>query len=147
MSRPDPHSPRPGKATSWEEFRAGSAAERAAWGPSRSPTKARSQAALGVVFGFGALVFLAGAVVAAGLGMWVLIVLAVFCGWVAGRYLPTAVRQGAFGTPRYWKMVLLRAMWRARVAGQQARTTAGHARTTAGHARAPARRERHGLDA
>jgi hypothetical protein len=136
MSRPEPNLPRPEEASSWEEFRASSAEERAVWGPARSPTRARSQAALSVVFAVGTLVFLGGAVIAAGLGRWVLGLLAIFCGWVAVRHLPPAVRQGAFGTPRYWKMVLLGALWPVRAAGQRARTAAEQARTAAGQAAA-----------
>jgi hypothetical protein len=135
MTGQDSNLARPEEAASWPEFRTRSAAGRAAWGPSRSTGKARSQGVLGVIFGVGALVFLWGATVAASLGMWVLIVLAVFCGWVCGRYLPPALRQGAFGTPRYWKIVLLGAVWRARITGQRASGAAGQARNAAGQVR------------
>lgn len=128
MTAPGQDPRRPEDATSWEEFRARSAAARAAWGPSASPTEARSQAALGLVFGFGAAVFWAGALAADGTGTWALLALAVLSTWMFARYFTRGVRRGAFGTWRYWHLVLLGGQWRARLARDQARTVAEQAR-------------------
>lgn len=114
MTAAGPSPSRPEDATSWEEFRYRSAAERAAWGPSASPAQARSEAALGVVFGFGAAVFWAGTLIADGAGAWALLMLAVLSTWMFGRYFPRGARRGAFGTRRYWALVLQCGQWRAR---------------------------------
>jgi hypothetical protein len=108
--------PRPEDATSWEEFQARSAAERAAWGPSASPTQARSQLVLGLVFGFGAGVFWTGTVLATGMGTWALLLLAVLSTWMFARYFTKGLRRGALGTRRYWEVLWLSGQWRARIA-------------------------------
>src|ERR1700749_2708908 len=91
---------RPEDATSWEEFQARSAAERAVWGPSASPTQARSQLVLGLVFGFGAGVFWTGAVLATGVGTWALLLLAALSTWMFAQYFTRGLRRGALGTRR-----------------------------------------------
>jgi hypothetical protein len=108
--------PRPEDATSWEEFQARSAAERAVWGPSASPTQARSQLVLGLVFGFGAGVFWTGTVLATGMGTWVLLLLAALSTWMFARYFTSGLRRGALGTRRYWEVLWLSGQWRARIA-------------------------------
>lgn len=110
--------PRPEDATSWEDFRARFAAARAVWGPAASPSQARSQAALGLVFGFGAVVFWTGAVLSAGGGMWALLAFAMFSTWMFARYFTAGARRGALGHRRYWKLVWLSVWWRARAAGK-----------------------------
>lgn len=116
MTAPGQSPSRPEDASSWEEFRDRSAAERAAWGPSASPSEARSEAALGVVFGLGAVVFWAGTLIADGAGTWALLMLAVLSTWMFARYFTRGARRGAFGTRRYWELVLRGGQWRARAA-------------------------------
>lgn len=116
MSAPGRDLPRPEDATTWEDFRARFAAERAVCAPSASPTEARSQAALGLVFGFGAAVFWTGTVLAEGAGTWALLVFAVLSTWMFARYFTAGVRRGALGRRRYWKLVCLSALWRVRAA-------------------------------
>src|SRR6202012_2521480 len=74
--------PRPEDATSWPEFRARSAAVRASRGPGSSPTQARSQAALGLMSGVGAGVFLIGAILTSGPGRWTLAVETAISAWM-----------------------------------------------------------------
>ena len=112
---------RPDDSTPREESRAPGAAGRAAWGPSASPTEARSEAALGVVFGFGAAVFWAGGLVADGAGAWALLALAVLSTVMFARYITRGARRGAFGTRRYWELLLQGGQWRARPARERAR--------------------------
>jgi hypothetical protein len=112
--------PRSEDATSWEDFRVRSAAERAVWGPAASPTQARSQLALGLVFGFGAAVFWAGTVLADGAGTWALLLLAGLSTWMFTRYFTRGARRGALGTRRYWEVVWLSGQWRARIARDRA---------------------------
>jgi hypothetical protein len=114
--------PRPEEATSWEEFQASSAAERAVWGPSASPTAARSQLVLGLVFGFGAAVFWTGTVLAAGAGTWALLLLAALSTWMFARHFIRGLRRGALGTRRYWEVLWLSGQWRARIARDRAMT-------------------------
>ncbi|HEX6453224.1 MAG TPA: hypothetical protein VF060_27655 [Trebonia sp.] len=118
--------PRPEEATSWEEFQASSAAARAVWGPSASPTEARSQLALGLVFGFGAAVFWTGTALAAGAGAWALLLLAALSTWMFARYFTRGVRRGALGTRRYWEVLWLSGQWRARIARDRAMTAGKH---------------------
>lgn len=114
MTAPGQNPSRKEDATSWEDFRERSAAARAAWGPSASPAEARSEAALGLVFGSGAVVFWAGALIADGAGAWALLMLAVLSTWMFARYFTRGVRRGAFGTRRYWMLVLQDGQRRAR---------------------------------
>lgn len=81
-------------------------AGRGARGPSASPTEARSQAALGLVFGVGAAAFWAGTVIAEGAGTWALLALALLSTWMFVRYFTQGARRGALGTRRYWELVL-----------------------------------------
>lgn len=96
MTIPGQDPSRPGRAPADEVPR----------GPSASPTQARSQAALGLVFGLGAVVFWVGTVVAEGAGTWALLVLALLSTWMFVRYFPQGARRGALGTRRYWETVL-----------------------------------------
>jgi hypothetical protein len=143
MTAPGRDLPRPEDATSWEEFRARYAAERAVWGPSASPTEARSQLVLGVVFGFGAAAFWTGTVLAEGVGTWALLALALLSTWMFVRHFMAGARRGALGRRRYWELVWLSGRWRARVARAQATAAGEQARAgvrTAGvQARAGAR--------
>lgn len=102
MTAPGPRPPRPG----------GAPAEQEARGPSSSPTEARSQAALGLLFGFGAVAFWIGALIAAGAGAWALLVLALLSSWMFVRYFTQGARRGALGTRRYWELALR--SWRHR---------------------------------
>jgi hypothetical protein len=131
MTAPGRDLPRPEDATSWEEFRARYAAERAVWRPSASPAEARSQLVLGLVFGFGAAAFWTGTVLAEGVGTWALLALAVLSAWMFVRHFTAGARRGALGRRRYWELVWLSGQWRARVAraravaaGEQARSRA-----------------------
>lgn len=128
MTAPGRELPRPEDATSWEEFRARYAAERAVWGPSASPTEARSQLVLGLVFGFGAAAFWSGTVLAEGAGTWALLALAMLSTWMFVRHFTVGARRGALGNKRYWKLVWLSGQWRARVARAGARTAGEQAR-------------------
>lgn len=121
LPRPqDANLPRPEDAASWEEFRVRWSAERAVWGPSASPSEAKSQAVLGMVFGFGAAVFWAAAVFADGAGRWALAALAALSTWMFARYFTRGVRRGAFGRGRYWKLAWRSGHWRAKLARDRA---------------------------
>ena len=117
MTGPGRNLPRPEDATTWEDFRVRFAAARAVWGPSASSSQARSQGALGLVFGFGAVVFWLGTVLAAGTGRWALLAFALFSTWMFARYFTAGARRGAFGRGRYWKLVWLSVWRRARTVG------------------------------
>ncbi|MCL2582888.1 MAG: hypothetical protein FWE35_10565 [Streptosporangiales bacterium] len=96
MTTPGQGSSRPEEATARDVARS----------PSASPTQARSQAALGLVFGVGAVVFWAATVIAEGAGTWALLALALLSTWMFVRYFTQGARRGALGTRRYWELVL-----------------------------------------
>jgi hypothetical protein len=89
--------------------------------------------------GVGAGVFLIGAILTSGPGRWTLAALTAISAWMFVRYLPAGARRGAFGTRRYWIVVLLGGWWRARMAPQQARAAGERALAATAQVRGSAR--------